>query len=124
MPPDDHDDNFKSSDNVVAFPSKDDLAEIERLASLDTLQYDRERADAAHRLDVRKSTLDDRVAAKRAERAKPEPRIFSSTTLAESAQRIIASEDVLGLFTEDWAQLVAGEEHNAKLINPAPPGTR
>ena len=38
MPPDDHDDNFKSSDNVVAFPSKDDLAEIERLAGLDTLQ--------------------------------------------------------------------------------------
>ena len=54
MPPDDHDDNFKSSDNVVAFPSKDDLAEIERLAGLDTLQYDRERADAAQRLDVRK----------------------------------------------------------------------
>ncbi len=68
MPPDDHDDNFKSSDNVVAFPSKDDLAEVERLAALDPIQYDRERKDAANRLDCRKSTLDERVAAKRAER--------------------------------------------------------
>ncbi len=37
MPPDDHDDNFTSSDNVVALPSNDDIAVIERLAALDSL---------------------------------------------------------------------------------------
>ncbi len=116
MPPDDHDDNFKSSDNVVAFPSKDDLAEIERLAALDSLQYDRERADAAHRLDVRKSTLDERVAAKRAERPKRALPVFGIDALAKSAKHIIASEDVLDLFAIEWRKLVAGEERNAKLL--------
>jgi hypothetical protein len=116
MPPDDHDDDFKSSDNVVAFPSRDDLAEIERLAALDPIQYDRERSDAAKRLNCRKSTLDERVAAKRNERPKPEPRILSSKTLADSAKRIIASENVLELFAADWSKLVAGEERNAKIL--------
>ncbi len=61
MPPDDHDKNFQSSDNVVALPSNDDLEVIERLAALDSLQYDRERKDAAEKLGVRGQTLDKKV---------------------------------------------------------------
>jgi hypothetical protein len=43
----------------------------------------------------------------------PEPDIEE---LAESAQEIIASDDVLGLFADDFARFVAGESKNAKLL--------
>jgi putative DNA primase/helicase len=54
-------------DGSGASTATDDDAEIERLARLSTLEYEREREDAAERLSLRAQTLDKLVAAKRKE---------------------------------------------------------
>ena len=89
------------------------------LAHLDPIAYDQQRGGAAKKMGVRLSTLDREVAQCRAALGKkpstPEEKP-DLAKLAASAKRITECEDVLALFAQDFSQLVAGEEKNAKAL--------
>ena len=89
------------------------------LAHLDPIAYDQQRGGAAKKMGVRLSTLDREVARCRAALGKkpstPEEKP-DLAKLAASAKRITECEDVLALFAQDFSQLVAGEEKNAKAL--------
>jgi putative DNA primase/helicase len=81
---------------AVPEPAPEDIdpnVEIERLRKLDAVAYERERSEAAKRLGIRVSKLDDQVRARRADDDGPK------------AGRAIAVEDI-----EPWAEPVDGDE--------------
>jgi hypothetical protein len=95
-----------------------DTLEIERLAKLSALDYEREREASAAKLGIRVAVLDDLVKAQRqnaAKKAKPEP-TYDVAELQRAADDIIKNPNILDLFAGEFCKVVAGEAANGKLL--------
>ena len=92
----------------------------ELAAIADELERDQECREAAKAEKLSPATLRKLVEARRRQLAReqddPEPEQPDFQALADSAREIIECPNVLGLFAEDFAQAVAGEVKNAKLL--------
>jgi hypothetical protein len=91
-------------------------AEVERLALLPPVIYETQRASCAHHLKVRVSYLDKRVNAKRKKKDKETAPKADLDQLRRAADHIIKHPDILGLFAKDFANVIAGEKVNGKLL--------
>jgi hypothetical protein len=93
-------------------------AEIERLALLTAIDYEIERKAAAERLELRPSTLDTLVKARRAKKAakKPAAPQLDPDELQRTAGHIIKHPDILNLFAKEFSKVIAGEAVNGKLL--------
>jgi hypothetical protein len=96
-----------------------DAQEIERLARLPALEYEREREAAAERLGIGRVTALDEVikeARKRSARSEEIPPEFDPAELRRSANDIIEHPGILDLFAKELSKVVAGEAINGKLL--------
>jgi hypothetical protein len=94
------------------------LNALVRLKLKDRIGYDQERKRAAKDLGVRATTLDaevDRLIASMKAQAQEEESSPDIDELADSAAKIIACDDVLALFVQEFSRVIAGEEALAKL---------
>ena len=93
-------------------------AEIDRLAHLSLIDYERERRSAADRLRIRPSVLDDLVKTRRPKKAakKSAAPDIDPDELKRTAGHIIKHPDILNLFAQEFSKVVAGEAINGKLL--------
>ena len=92
------------------------LYELAVLRERSRLDYEAIRTSEAKELGMRVSVLDEEVA-KRVKKVEPPASVpVDVKALAESAKDIIASDEVLELFINDFGQVFAGERRNAKLL--------
>jgi phage/plasmid primase-like uncharacterized protein len=109
--------NSASEDRPMA--DKFDQLVDELAAIANELERDQKCREAAKVEKLSPATLRKAVEARRRQLARanePEPEPPDVDKLADSAREIIECGDVLGLFAEDFAQAVAGEVNNAKLL--------
>jgi hypothetical protein len=97
-------------------------AVVDRLAMLPPIECEQQLKREAKRLDVKPATLGAEVKKERNRNGSKPPCEQSAVeqvdiaALEMSAAAIIASDDVLGLFEKAWSRVMAGEEHNARLL--------
>ncbi len=94
-------------------------ARIAALAALESRAYDAEREAIKKDFGVRLPTIDEDVKRYRAKTANAQQATASPPDiemLAESAKDIIACEDILTMFAEECAEVIAGEENLIKLL--------
>jgi Toprim domain len=106
----------------IQTPEEKREIQLSALAALrldDPFGYDQARSDAAKRLKVRVSALDEAVIQRgeaiKAARSKAPAIAVNMKLLAESAHDIIGSEDVLELFAQRCGKVIAGEESHIKV---------
>jgi hypothetical protein len=92
--------------------------QIDKLAALPAIAYERKRKKAAKKLKVRSTVLDAEVKKRRKRKHQPEDTVetVSKEKLEESARHLIECEDVLATFIKTLSKVVVGEEAAAKLL--------
>jgi hypothetical protein len=93
-------------------------AEVERLARLDQVSYERKREISAAKLGFRCPVLDKLVeqARRRLKTAPPPVPPADVETLEKSAHDLIQCENVLERFADEIGKVIAGERNNVKML--------